>query len=145
MEREVASTIHLAVMLILMAALLSIVLYTVYIGNQAKNDAISKASDITIKMDNGELDSLSNSSDNIMPKASIYYIVAKEYNNVIKLSIDGQLFTVDSDSRWESEGINDKFMYPEDVIRYYGLGGKAKVNVIANKSGLYEVSIQSIN
>ncbi len=71
MDREISTATNIAVAVIAMAALLSIVMFTVYVGNQVKNDAIEQAVAIQESISSGVFESLLY-KDSEMPTAAAY-------------------------------------------------------------------------
>lgn len=143
MEREVASTVHLGAMLILLGALLSLIFFTVYVGNNTGDKAVQEAANIQSKVGSGELDGLANYKDSVMPKVSIYYILSKEYDSVCELVYDGHDYKIKETGLWDC-GESKTFDRPCDILDYYGLNGKATVTVKLLSNSLYSVEIQSI-
>lgn len=84
MDREVSSSVHLGVSLAALAGLLGIVFFTVFMGNQVKEDAGRSLSDIRDQATvNYIRDIASGATDNEMPTASAYNIL-KTYSDVIQ-------------------------------------------------------------
>lgn len=149
MDREVSMTVHLAVAMLSMSIVLSIVMGTVFIGNQLKADIIDDMVTTQNAIETGQLRELSTSGTMIMPRASIYSIVTKEKGAIIRVGIDGVDYTTDGDGRWVSRGDvldpnydSNRYVFPEDII-LKTLEGKVEVFVDRNSYGLYSVYITS--
>ena len=78
MEREVSIVVEIGVGLIALAALISIIWFTIYLGNDLADDVAIEASELTSDVTVGELEELCN-EENIMPAASVYGLI-RMYN-----------------------------------------------------------------
>lgn len=103
MEREVSIVVEISIVLVAISALLSIIFFTVYVGNDIKADATSSISDIKNEISVNYVKGLANGEiDNEMPSATAYNILTT-YSDVIVESANGydgeirNLMTEDSD------------------------------------------------
>lgn len=86
MDREISSATWLAVSLVSLAAFLSIALWTVYLGNNLRQDTIDQSTDLAAGMQSGELDSLVNNTQE-MNMAQVYNLLSRNYQNVTELDV----------------------------------------------------------
>ena len=84
MEREVSLSIHIGVMLIMLAALISIVWYTVRMGRSVEDLGYSSGSKIVSTVESSQLNSIKGTTVTI-PKVAAYNIITKENSCVTKL------------------------------------------------------------
>lgn len=82
MEREVSLTVEISVALVAICAVISIIWFTVYLGNDVANQSSETASEIVATMESTVLEELSGEGDIIMPSASIYNVL-RTYSNAI--------------------------------------------------------------
>lgn len=78
MEREVSIVVEIGVGLIALAALISIIWFTIYLGNDIADNVAIEASELSSDVSVGELDELCD-EENIMPAASVYGLI-RMYN-----------------------------------------------------------------
>ncbi len=142
MDKEVGYSVHLAVALLSLAALLSVVAVTIYIGNGAKNDVVEEATRVQTSLETGQLRSLSDGSTVVISKASIYYILSKENNGVKSLKYTVKTtgtkipvtYTVNSKGFWSQNGSSSagvsQYIFAADILaKKYNLEGKVRVTV----------------
>jgi len=82
MEREVSLTVEISVALVAICAVISIIWFTVYLGNDVANQASETGSDIVATMESSVLEELSGKNEVIMPSAAIYNVL-KTYSNAV--------------------------------------------------------------
>lgn len=82
MEREVSLTVEISVALVAICAVISIIWFTVYLGNDVANQSSETASEIIATMESTVLEELSGEGEIIMPSASIYNVL-RTYSNAI--------------------------------------------------------------
>lgn len=86
MEREISSAAWLGVSMMSLAAFMSIVIWTVAVGNNTKGQAIEFGSDLAYTMESGEMANLANACTD-MSMAAAYNILTRNYNNVTQIDI----------------------------------------------------------
>ena len=157
MEKEVSSAVNLSVMLIAMTVVLSMVMYTVYVGNGLKSYLIEDAVQMQEGIATGQLNSLSGGDPKIMPKSSIYYILTKEYTGVRSLYYEyedadgnamGGMHTVNGKGYWAVDGsitAEKQFLFPADAINENSLDGKVLVDIERLDRGQYNITITDVN
>lgn len=153
MDREVSSAVQLGVTLMVLSALISLIMYTVYIGNTLKADVVDNTISIQTSVETGQLNSLSNGESVIMPTASIYYILTKEYSGVSEVlypyvsATNYKRYKVNSKGYWtlNGAGTSGKYLFPADILEDAGLAGKVKVTVDRLGGGMYSVHISNIS
>ena len=166
MDREVSSVVSISVTMIALALLITTVLGTISIGNVAKQYVVSRSMEIAADTSTGELDSIAGGDSQIMPKASIYYIIAKEHSGVTEVDyttayidtngnsgvINNVLsgnYTMNKKGQWVNtntaiHGNNYSFYYPSDALDANGLSGKASVQVYKENGGMYKISVTDV-
>lgn len=82
MDREVSLTVEISVALVAICAVISIIWFTVYLGNDVANQASETGSDIVATMESSVLEELSGEDEIIMPSAAVYNVL-KTYGNAI--------------------------------------------------------------
>lgn len=156
MEREVSSAVSLATTLIAMSIVITLVMYTVIIGNGFKENIFESTAQIQTQLSSGQLNSLCNGDTKIMPKAAIYSILAQEHNAINSLTYTKRtdlasgattIVTMEpaSNGRWSDKygAIDSEFVYPEDVMSNE-LTGKVTVEVEKNSYGTYDITVRDI-
>jgi len=147
MEREVAQSVYIGVTMMALAIVISLVMFTVYIGNDVKKDAIDKAVAIGSCVSVAQLSSLNGRAE-IMPKASAYVIIAKEYRGIKKFIYDGIEYLVNSKGYWTEDGYDyadDMYPYIIDIIDKQGIEGKAEMIVSKLAEGKFNVILNSVD
>lgn len=86
MEREISAVTWLAVSLISLSIVVSIVMLTVGIGNNTKNQAIEYGADLSYDMDTGEIRDMRDTATD-MSIAAIYSILTRNYKNIKQLDV----------------------------------------------------------
>lgn len=86
MEREISAVTWLAVSLISLSIVIGIVMLTVGIGNNAKNQAIEYGADLSYDMDTGEIRDMRDTATD-MSIAAIYSILTRNYKNIKQLDV----------------------------------------------------------
>lgn len=148
MEYEVGAATRLGVMLIAIAALISIVWVTVKMGNGIKNESFNEADHIQTSVEQSQLRSLQYKEDVIIPKAAVYNLVAQCSNNIDKLvytdDTGAETTVTFGESRWEATGkINGQFLAIEDVLENE-MVGKAKVYVEKSGTDAFKVTVETV-
>lgn len=82
MEREVSLTVEISVALVAICAVISIIWFTVYLGNDVANQSSETASEIVATMESTVLEELSGKNEVIMPSAAIYNVL-RTYSNAV--------------------------------------------------------------
>ena len=82
MDREVSLTVEISVALVAICAVISIIWFTVYLGNDVANQSSETASDIVATMESTVLEELVGEDEVIMPSAAIYNVL-KTYGNAV--------------------------------------------------------------
>ena len=82
MEREVSLTVEISVALVAICAVISIIWFTVYLGNDVANQSSETASEIVATMESTVLEELSSKNEVIMPSAAIYNVL-RTYSNAV--------------------------------------------------------------
>lgn len=154
MDKEVSNVVHLSVTLMLLSALITLVMYTVNVGNNFKSESAEKMVSIASDTSTGQLNSLAGGETKVMPKASIYYILSKEYVGINSLYytfkntegiIVGGWYTRNKNGYWAVEGVAEsKYVYisPENIINENSLDGKVSVIVERVSSGIFNIIIK---
>ena len=96
MEHEVSRVSWLGVSLMALAVFIGISLFTVYLGNGVKNDAIEKGLDLIDTVSTADLKS-SRELEKELPMAAIYTFLANNYEQVTVLAIEDLRATSDLD------------------------------------------------
>lgn len=156
MEREVSSVVSLATSLIAISVVITIVMYTVIIGNGLKEGIFEGTAQVQTQMSNGQLNSLSGGETKVMPKATIYAILSQEHSAINSITytktmdiVSGAekevvITPVESGNWGDSTGnIISEYIFPEDVMASE-LSGKVTVEVEKNKYGTYDVTVRNI-
>lgn len=81
MEREVSSMSHLAVAMVSVSLVLSLVWFTIFLGDSIRADAYAKAVDIQEGITSGNLQTLTYTPSD-MPAAAAYSIIESNFNNI---------------------------------------------------------------
>lgn len=157
MEREVSSAVSLATSLIAMSIVITLVMYTVIIGNNFKESVFEGSAQIQTELSSGQLNSLCGGDIKIMPKAAIYAILAQEHSSINSLTYTKMtdlasgavtIVTMEpaSNGRWSDKhgGIDTEFVYPEDVMSNE-LNGKVTVEVEKNSYGTFDIIVKDID
>lgn len=149
MEREVSSVARLGVMLIAMAALISIVWVTVRMGNSVKADTYENASKLRTTVETTQLKSLNGKDDVVVPKAAAYNLVNQEKNNISVLEYTdeyGNKTVVEfGNDYWEATGaINGQYLSIEDILEDR-MQGKARVFVNKTETDTYKIAIEALS
>lgn len=74
MEREISSTLEIAVTMIALSVLIFIIWFTVFLGKDVANNASHTASDLVATSEAGQLQEMTN-YNNIMPASAAYSIL----------------------------------------------------------------------
>lgn len=144
MEREVSSVVTFGVTMVGMAAVLWLVIYTVIIGNDLKVDVINKVVTVQTQVETGQLSALESEGLTIIPRASIYNIVARERAAVGVISINGEEFTPQGNGRWASSPTSDnQFIFPDDIL-LQNLDGRVKIKVTELSADNYLIALQDL-
>ena len=148
MEREVSSATRIGVMLIIMAAFINIVWFTVKLGMVLGNDQYEQASKLSESVEVTQLKSLEGNDGIIVPAAAAYNLVAQESSGIslLKCNLDGDDFEVKfGASRWEKYKLgivqNEYFSIEESLKDH--LSGKVIIEVSKSEAndGTFVVSI----
>lgn len=125
MEKEISTSVHISVALILISAVCGIVIYTIIVGNQMKQEAIDKATDMQVGVSTSQLSSLAGTTK-IIPKAAAFAIIVQEEQGIRKLTYN----TIESD--------------PFDPARELAksLDGKVEITVSKVEKGYYDIIIK---
>lgn len=151
MDREVASTINLATILIAISAVLLIIMYTVMVGNELKLNLIDKGVNVQAQLESSQLQSLNGKEPKVLPKAAVYTMMAKEKNYIESLFAYGVTYVIDSKGLWVDENYKDmgsvegvsKYIFPEDII-LNNMKGKAIIEVEKNDTGMYAIKLSEL-
>lgn len=133
MEREVSTITMLGVAMCMLAALLSIVMVTVSIGNYIKASAYEEFDGVQVKMESGALKELVN-TDKEMSVAAVFGIMqnSEDYIESITYKI-----------RYDSNGdgvIGDTDAYVDDIQKH--LSGRCRLEVEhVESSGMYRLTL----
>ena len=84
MEKETSGMLTLAATLLLVSAVLSIVMFTVWIGQTIRADFIESATDTQNLLSTGQLRSLAGRDPVVMPKATAYALLTQDSKGVIE-------------------------------------------------------------
>ena len=125
MEKETSGMLTLAATLLLVSAVLSIVMFTVWIGQTIRADFIESATDTQNLLSTGQLRSLAV----VMPKATAYALLTQDSKGVKSLTIDGYPSTSE---------------FPSDDLAK-DLTGRVTMEVIESDPGYYDIIITKIN
>ena len=145
MEREVSSALSLAAALIAMSLVITLVMYTVTLGNSVKEDAYEFGAQVEVGLGSGQLNSLNGKDKQIMTKAAIYALISQEHSAVGSLTFDGAKIIPSNTGKWVIENggaLSPEYIFPEDILAE-DLGGKVIVTVTKSKSSLYDVVINT--
>lgn len=148
MEREVSSAVQLSVMIIAVSVLISLVMYTIILGNEFKTSVYEGGSTLVTELNSSGLRSLADRNGQLMAKASIYSILCREHDYVSELHYTklNSLGLIESTERLkpDKQGLwGGKYVYPEDVLSS-SLSGKAKVVVSSTSTSGYRVEITDV-
>lgn len=152
MEREVSSTVSLAVVLVALAALISIVSATLYIGYDVEEVAYMEGVEIQERIDSSLFSSLTPDEEIIVPKATVYNILVQESDLIGSVELTdkhGETIVVQpGNSRWDailkSSGTRIKeYISSYDIIAE-DLSGKVTFSVSEQPSGTYAVYVTEI-
>lgn len=148
MEREVSSVARLGVMLVAIAALLSIVWVTIMMGNQISGGAYEEAAKLQANLEQTQLKSLNNKDAIAIPKAAIYNLLAQSSANIAKLEytddLGGVTVVTPGPDKWEATGaLSGSYLAIEDVLENE-LIGKALIYVEKSSDESYIVQVTSI-
>lgn len=147
MEREVAQSVNLSVKLLAIAALLSIVMFTVSIGNTFKSDIVEEAVHINGSLETGQLSTLSVGGMKVMPKVSMYYILYNEHMAISSFKYNNIEYKILSDGYWtpkDSSNGKTKYATLADIIKKDGLGGKVGVDITKLDSNNYTLVMKDV-
>lgn len=156
MDKEISHVVNLAVTLIALSVVVYIVIYTVYVGNDLKLMALEKTVDLETSISTSHLGGIVGGEPKIMPKASLYYILAKEGASIDTLYYDykdeegydvGGTHRISSKGGWTTDSDPDTIvaLLPEDIIGKSGLCGKVEVITERAGDGEYNISIYDID
>ena len=129
MEKETSGMLTLAATLLLVSAVLSIVMFTVWIGQTIRADFIESATDTQNLLSTGQLRSLAGRDPVVMPKATAYVLLTQDSKGVKSLTIDGRPSTSE---------------FPSDDLAK-DLTGRVTMEVIESDPGYYDIIITEIN
>lgn len=156
MEREVSDSIKISITLLLMAALISIVWFTVRIGNNIKNDTFESSSNLAANMESSQLNSIKYKEGLVVPKVSVYNLINQESSVVTKViyitsTKNGDKYELTyNGEKWEAElgGIKYTYSFAQDILadtRFNGgLTGRSEVYAEPNGDNTYTVSVTDI-
>ena len=148
MESEVSDSVKLAVMLVAVSALISIVWFTVSMGNNLKINSYNELSKIESGMKICQVASLNHKDPVVMPKAAVYNILAKEsaaIKSVQYTDIDGKVSNIEyKNDCWQSTGeINCEYALLYEMVEN-DLRGKAEVYTEKVDAESYIMYIQDL-
>ena len=145
MDREISSAISLAASLMAMALVITLVMFTVSLGQGVKEDAYEYGAQVETGLNSGQLSSLNGKTDKIMTKAAIYALLSQEHDAVNTLTFDGARVIAGESGRWFIENgdpTGPEYIFREDILAE-DLGGKVIVTVTKTPSSLYDVVVQT--
>lgn len=155
MEQEVSSVIHLSTALIVLSAVIAIAMFTVTIGLEFEQSTFDSMSDLQSSMSRGQLQSVLNKDNVIMPTSALYGILCQEHSAVSYLSytyyeddLPTTLIVQPDQMGWvlSVNGVVDStalFLYPEDILNDK-LNGKVTLSVTADGYGSYKVIAEEL-
>lgn len=150
MDREVNTTVRMSTELMALAALIGIIAFTVFTGNEIKVNVTDKATVVQTDLELGQLQSLAQAETTIMPKASIYYILSKQYYGVSSLTYKNkfgvtEVYKLNSNGYWSLNGVfttnKDQWYMPASILSEKRLEGKVAVTVTRINSESYSILI----
>lgn len=150
MDREISKYVEIAVAMIAISVVITLVMFTVHIGDELKLSLVTQAVDIEIGVSTGQLDSIAGGHIKVMPKASIYYIIAKEYKGVRWLEYNGVVYKANREGYWTKNGEvsfygdNKRYILPIDILDEDPPDGKVAVLVERVGRGVYDVKIDNV-
>ena len=148
MHQETSDALRISIMLILAAALISMVWYTVVIGNNVKVSSYEKGIEIAQDLSGSQLDSIKYIEDLVMPKAAVYNLISQEYKCVNSISYTGldnkTTYVQFGSSKWEAKDafgtVINEFNFPQDVLAEH-LSGKSMIYVEPAKNNTFNIKI----
>ena len=81
MEREISVAVEIGVTLIALSVVISIIWFTVYLGNTMANDVTIEASDIVASNEVGSLEELCD-TNTVMPTSAVYSLLRTYSSNI---------------------------------------------------------------
>ena len=129
MEREVSSTVRMGAVLLAVSALLSIVMFTVYLGRDIGRDSIDTTNRIVSEVENGTLEDMIGLR-NEMPMATAYGILRTygDFIPYVECDFYGQITNLVEDS-------------PCLIKHPDGISGKVYLEVTSPYKGEYNIVI----
>ena len=129
MEREVAESVNIAVAMVAIAALLGIIAFTVFLGNEVKTGSVENAIEIADSVASSYFNDIAG-KDTVLPSAAAYAILNK-YRNVL----------ASSECKIPSGA---EYNTAEECLSRH-LTGKVSLQVIKISEGQFRVIVHSID
>lgn len=154
MDNEISKSVYLGVLLIMIASVLTIVMYTVRVGSGYKDSVVEQFVGIKKDIHSGTISSLSNSDKHRMPKASIYHLLLTEYKDVRKLTYKTsgdfsitEVYKPNSKGTWSLDGYTyaKTYLRVADIIEDKGLEGLVYVEIKKNSDSTFDINIEEID
>lgn len=147
MDKEISQAVYLAVKLLSISALLSIVMFTVFIGKSFRDDVVEDVVVVNSSLESGQISSLSVGDTKVMPKVSFYYILYKEHPAVAKFTYNRIEYKILPTGQWTPKDARNgttKYNTVDEILKESGLGGKVAIDINKIDSNSYEVSLRDI-
>ena len=148
MEREISVVTMLGVTLVIAAAVTWLVIGTTQLGMSMRDMTYDKTITIKTNMESSEIHGLMWSETNLIPRASLYYILAKEDGSVKSINYMNDTCKIGTSGKWvNSNNTKSKVNSYDIIVSDDGnLTGKVIVDVTYNNSfGMYDLTITEPN
>ena len=151
MHQETSDALRISIMLILAAALISVVWYTVVIGSDVKISAYEKGIEIAEDLSGSQLDSIKYQENLVMPKAAIYNLISQEYRSVNSIKYtdltSNTTYVAFGASKWEARNAANgagtllkEYNFPQDILSEQ-LSGKSMIYVEPAPNNTFDIVI----
>lgn len=140
MEKEVSHAVEIGVTLVIMAAVIGIIFFTVFMGDSVKNDAFTFAVDTKTTVESAAIEDLYKAEQTDMPTATAYNILRRYSNSISAFYCT---YCVSKGEALHDEITNLSISDNNCLARH--LQGKVKLCVYRNGEGQYCVFVHDVN